>query len=162
MLFRSHEDGCVIPDPEELSRLIPEFMGDPLAGAACDLLSTVQRFQIEPGRMQVQHRWKHASFLAQAYRLGVPVTVHPGIGYDIVSCHPMFHGAAIGQRYGATWKRVEAFRLALHQSQRPLPFPTPANSFPDNDAGRLDIANLLAMPLPDPADRKSTRLNSSH
>lgn len=62
-----------------------------------------------------------------------------------------FHGAAINQKYGATWKRVEAFRLALHQSQRPLPFPTPSSTFPDNDAGRLDIANLLAMTLPDPA-----------
>jgi subtilisin family serine protease len=60
-----------------------------------------------------------------------------------------FHGAAIHQKYGATWKRVEAFRLALHLSQRPLPFPTPPASFPGNEAGRLDIANLLAVSLPD-------------
>jgi hypothetical protein len=35
--------------------------------------------------------------LAQAARLNVPATVHPGIGYDIISCHPMFSGAAIGR-----------------------------------------------------------------
>jgi subtilisin family serine protease len=62
-----------------------------------------------------------------------------------------FHGTAINQKYGATWKRIEAFRLALHLSQRPLPFPTPAPKFPGHDAGRLDIANLLSVPLPDPA-----------
>ena len=31
-----------------------------------------------PGRIAVEHRWKHASILAQAYRHGVPMTVHPG------------------------------------------------------------------------------------
>jgi hypothetical protein len=25
------------------------------------------------------------------------MTVHPGIGYDIITCHPMFSGAAIGR-----------------------------------------------------------------
>ena len=45
----------------------------------------------------VAHRWKHASILAQAFRHGVPMTVHPGIGYDIIANHPMFNGAAIGR-----------------------------------------------------------------
>ncbi len=48
------------------------------------------------GRHVVEHRWKHASILAQAARLSVPATVHPGIGYDIIACHPFFNGAAIG------------------------------------------------------------------
>ena len=26
------------------------------------------------------------------------MTVHPGIGYDIIANHPMFNGAAIGRR----------------------------------------------------------------
>ena len=30
-------------------------------------------------------------------RHGVPMTVHPGIGYDIISNHPVFSGAAIGR-----------------------------------------------------------------
>ena len=35
--------------------------------------------------------------LAQAFRRNVPFTVHPGIGYDIFSNHPMFNGAVIGR-----------------------------------------------------------------
>jgi hypothetical protein len=53
------------------------------------------------GRITVDHRWKHASILAQAYRHGIPMTVHPGIGYDIISNHPVFNGAAIGR--AAEW-----------------------------------------------------------
>ena len=45
----------------------------------------------------MSHRWKQASILAQAFRRGVPVTVHPGIGYDIIANHPMFNGAVIGR-----------------------------------------------------------------
>ena len=43
------------------------------------------------------HRWKQASILAAAFRHDVPITVHPGIGYDIIATHPMFNGAAIGR-----------------------------------------------------------------
>jgi hypothetical protein len=38
------------------------------------------------------------SVLAAGYRLGIPITVHVGIGYDIVHEHPNCDGAA----YGAT------------------------------------------------------------
>jgi hypothetical protein len=40
--------------------------------------------------------YKHLSVLAAAYRLGVPVTVHVGIGYDILHEHPNCDGAALG------------------------------------------------------------------
>jgi hypothetical protein len=40
---------------------------------------------------------KEASVLAAAYRRGVPVTVHIGIGYDIIHEHPSADGAALGQ-----------------------------------------------------------------
>ena len=40
---------------------------------------------------------KDLSVYAHAYRLGVPVTVHCGIGYDILHEHPNCDGAAIGQ-----------------------------------------------------------------
>jgi hypothetical protein len=36
------------------------------------------------------------SILAAGVRLGVPVTVHPGIGYDILHEHPNCDGAALG------------------------------------------------------------------
>jgi hypothetical protein len=40
---------------------------------------------------------KDISVLAAACRLGVPVTVHVGIGYDILHEHPNCDGAALGQ-----------------------------------------------------------------
>jgi hypothetical protein len=43
------------------------------------------------------HRWKEGSMLREAFRLDVPATVHPGIGYDIISCHPLCDGAVLGE-----------------------------------------------------------------
>ena len=44
---------------------------------------------------------------AAAYRRRVAFTVHPGIGYDIIVNHPLFHGGAIG-RAAATDARIFA------------------------------------------------------
>ncbi len=100
-----HEDGCTLRDPDELQSLLVRFAGDPLGGAVADLLAMMRRFPLAAGRHRVEHAWKHASLLAQAWRLGVPVTVHPGIGYDIISCHPMFNGAVIGRAAGEDFRR---------------------------------------------------------
>jgi hypothetical protein len=40
---------------------------------------------------------KEISILAAGVRLGVPVTVHVGVGYDILHEHPNCDGAALGQ-----------------------------------------------------------------
>jgi len=40
---------------------------------------------------------KDVSIFAAAYRLSVPVTVHVGVGYDIVHEHPNCDGAALGE-----------------------------------------------------------------
>lgn len=40
--------------------------------------------------------YKELSVFAAAYRLGVPITVHAGIGYDIIHEHPNCDGGAIG------------------------------------------------------------------
>lgn len=39
---------------------------------------------------------KNVSILATGYRLGIPVTIHVGIGYDIIHEHPSCDGAALG------------------------------------------------------------------
>jgi hypothetical protein len=53
------------------------------------------------GREIEEHkeRYPHheASIFATGYRLRVPVTVHVGIGYDIIHEHPNCDGAALGQ-----------------------------------------------------------------
>jgi hypothetical protein len=41
-------------------------------------------------------RYRETSVLAAGVRLGVPVTVHIGIGYDIIHQHPNFDPAAFG------------------------------------------------------------------
>ena len=50
------------------------------------------------GRHIAESRLPHRdlSVFAAAYRLGVPVTVHVGIGYDIIHEHPNCDGAALG------------------------------------------------------------------
>jgi hypothetical protein len=42
-------------------------------------------------------RWRDRSLLAQAWRLGAPVTVHVAVGADIVHMHPEADGAVIGE-----------------------------------------------------------------
>ena len=91
------EDGASLPAADQLDQLIREFPTDPNAPACVDLLRAIGQHQLPEGQIEVTHRWKHASILASAFQHHVPATVHPGIGYDIVSCHPMFNGAAIGR-----------------------------------------------------------------
>ncbi len=90
-----HEDGCTLPAHGGIRERLTHPDGD--APALAELLTEMQRHALAAGRHEVIHRWKHASLLAQAHRLGIPATVHPGIGYDIVSCHPLFNGAMIGR-----------------------------------------------------------------
>lgn len=51
------------------------------------------------GRSILEGRFPHkdVSVLAAAARLNVPVTVHVGVGYDIIHEHPNCDGAALGQ-----------------------------------------------------------------
>jgi hypothetical protein len=50
------------------------------------------------GRMVEKEAFPHreVSILAAGYRLGIPVTAHIGIGYDIIHEHPNCDGAALG------------------------------------------------------------------
>lgn len=91
------EDGADLPDPADLRRRVAADPDDPLTAARADLLRAMCERGWPGGRAAVGHRWKHASILAQAWRHGVPVTVHPGIGYDIISNHPVFSGSVLGR-----------------------------------------------------------------
>lgn len=95
-----HTDGVTLPTIEALRASIAAEPSHPLTAARADLMLTMQQQQWAPGFQSISHRWKPASILAQAYAQDVPVTVHPGIGYDIISNHPVFHGAAIGRAAG--------------------------------------------------------------
>jgi hypothetical protein len=91
------EDGVTLPQPVALEEAIRREPCHPLAGARADLLAAMRRHGLLSGRYEVRHGWKQASILAAAFHNDVPLTVHPGIGYDIIATHPMFNGAAIGR-----------------------------------------------------------------
>jgi len=83
------EDGVTIPEPATL-----EANTSP---ANAELHSAMRAHDLATGRHEVTHPWKQTSVLASAFRHGVTLTVHPGIGYDIISNHPMFNGAVLGR-----------------------------------------------------------------
>lgn len=101
------DDGVILPAAEDLRRQIAEAPGDDLCAAKADLLWTMEQFQLSSGRLAIEHPHKAHSILGAVGRLGVPLTVHPGIGYDIIVNHPMYHGGAMG-RAAATDARVFA------------------------------------------------------
>lgn len=103
-----HQDGVVFPKPEELEDLLCNEPAHPLAPARADLLWAMREHQIPAGRCIVLHRWRNACVLAHAFRQEVPLTVHPGIGYDIISNHPMFNGAVLGRAAEIDFKLFSA------------------------------------------------------
>ncbi len=91
------EDGVTLPAPESLTAALRDEPSHPLAPAQAELLQAMLKWRLPAGRLEVKHPWKETSILAQAFQRNLPFTVHPGIGYDIISTHPMFNGAAIGR-----------------------------------------------------------------
>jgi hypothetical protein len=91
------EDGVTLPTIEALSAAIAAEPAHSLTAARADLLQAMRSRGWPAGRFRIDHRWKHASILAQAWKQRVPLTVHPGIGYDIIANHPVFSGSAIGR-----------------------------------------------------------------
>jgi len=91
------EDGTTLPSPGELEELLRRAPADPLAPARADLLQAMKDHGLAGGRIEVKHPWKRTSIFGNAFHHSLPLTVHPGIGYDIISNHPMFNGAVIGR-----------------------------------------------------------------
>jgi hypothetical protein len=101
------EDHLVLPATDQLRREIAADPGHPLAAAKADLLGTIETHRLPTGVLDVFHPHKQHCVAATAYLHRVPFTVHPGIGYDIIVNHPLYHGAAIG-RAAATDARIFA------------------------------------------------------
>lgn len=91
------EDGTTLPSIHELEQELRNEPSHPLTPARAELLQAMRVHSINPGRHEIKHPWKNSSVLARAFTQNVPLTVHPGIGYDIISNHPMFNGAVIGR-----------------------------------------------------------------
>ena len=99
------ENGLYLPAVECVEAMLRANVRHVLAPARADLLQAMRQHHLAPGHHEVQHRWKDDSVLAQSYKMGVPLTVHPGIGYDIIACHPMFNGAVIGRAADVDFRR---------------------------------------------------------
>ncbi len=91
------EDGVTLPTTAELETLLREQPAHPLAPARAELLQAMLVHKLPAGLIAVKHPHARSSILATAFQQNVPLTVHPGIGYDIISNHPTFNGAAIGR-----------------------------------------------------------------
>jgi len=91
------EDGLTLPATASLEASLRAEPSHPLAPARADLLQAMLSHRLPAGRIEVKHPWEETSILAQAFVHNVPMTVHPGIGYDIIATHPMFNGAAVGR-----------------------------------------------------------------
>ena len=60
---------------------------------------------IQDGEDGVKFPHREISMFAAAYRLGIPMTVHKGIGYDIIDQHPAADYAAMGYTTGEDFLR---------------------------------------------------------
>jgi hypothetical protein len=98
------ENGVTLPSADALEKSIRDEPAHPLAPARAELLQTMLNCKFPGGRNEVKHSWASTCLLAQAFRHNVPLTVHPGIGYDIISNHPIFNGAAIGRAAGLDYR----------------------------------------------------------
>ncbi|MFM1768014.1 MAG: hypothetical protein RJA22_543 [Verrucomicrobiota bacterium] len=99
-----HEEGVTLPAAAELEQQLRAEPAHPLAPARAELLVTLRQHPLPGGRLAVPHPWKHTSIFGNAFRLGLPLTVHPGIGYDIIANHPLFNGAVVGRAAGIDFR----------------------------------------------------------
>ena len=91
------ENGVSLPTTDWLTKLVRTEPAHPSTPARAELLRAMAANDLRSGRNEAKHPWKASSILAHAFRNHVPLTVHPGIGYDIIANHPMFRGAVIGR-----------------------------------------------------------------
>ena len=98
------ENGLTLPTKDSLEKSLRDDPAHPLAAARAELLQTMLVQKIQGGRIEVKHPWAETCVVAQAFRRNIPLTVHPGVGYDIISNHPIFNGAAIGRAGGLDYK----------------------------------------------------------
>lgn len=94
-------DGLRFPLASELRAQAQGLLaGGGAPGAAArvlDLAAALEMRSIAGREVQVQHPWKATSIQCACWEAGVPFTVHPGIGQDIIYSHPLVRGAAVGE-----------------------------------------------------------------
>ena len=69
---------------------------DERAVGAMNLYRSMAMLKLPPGEMPIPHPYKAYSVQSAAFEAKIPLTIHPGFGYDIIYEHPFCSGAAIG------------------------------------------------------------------
>ncbi|MFZ5517933.1 MAG: hypothetical protein ACOY90_14910 [Candidatus Zhuqueibacterota bacterium] len=103
-------DKLTIPDADDLRAGLMAQLKEPgrtleNAGGLFDLLAFMEKMKLQRGDVAIPHPFKRYSVLAAARSAGVPLTIHPGFGYDIIYTHPFNFGAAIGRTADVDWLR---------------------------------------------------------
>ena len=98
------ENGTTVPAAADLAAALATHPYHPLSAARADLLHALHSGHLTSGPLNMEHRFPHASILAAAWRHKVSATIHPGIGYDIISNHPIFNGSVLGRAGEADFK----------------------------------------------------------
>ena len=101
-----HEEGLTLPARAELEQRLRAAPADPRSPARAELLLAMSQHGLEGGRFDVAHPWKKTSIIGLAFQRDIPMTIHPGIGYDIIATHPMFNGGAIGRAAGMDFQLI--------------------------------------------------------
>lgn len=95
------EDSLIVPSwnvlQDEISTLLKDDPTCKEIPAKLTLLQTIELYLNQTECYSVKHPFKEFSLVYQAYQLGIPFSVCPGIGYDIIYTHPINNGASIGQ-----------------------------------------------------------------
>lgn len=113
------------------------------AGEALGYGETLGRWLIER-RPAIPHAPE--SLLAQAYVLGVPVTVHAALGAEIIHQHPAFDGAAAGAASHLDFRILAAGLRGLHDGGLVLNLGS-AVVLPEVFVKALNVARHLWPPL---------------
>lgn len=96
--------GCDLPTAAEVQEQLRSWASAPdadeAAPARAELLRAMTDFGWSGGRVDVPHANGAHSLTGAAWAAGIPLTVHPGIGYDIVFVHPMARGGVLGRAAG--------------------------------------------------------------
>ncbi len=88
----------IVPSLEEAREKILSSLDDPgsFKTGWMTLYEMLQKKQIQSGKITIDHPFKEYSVCRAAFEKSVPLTVHPGFGYDIIYSHPVSSGSAIG------------------------------------------------------------------
>ena len=103
-----HEEGVSIPAVDVLHGRLNAWAQTPVAdeaiGAIADLLHCIEVGSWPQGWTHIKHANPDASLTATAFATRTPLTVHPGIGYDIVYVHPQAQGSVFGRAAGIDFR----------------------------------------------------------